>query len=115
LEDQQISSVIHSDKTGEAPEAAPPNIDDVVDWDKAVPVASTVKTLTANQDGSINYSFEFEHGDGSITAMFQDYFTDNLAPQSKIVNVIKSGDTLYAIRFTLDESGSIMGMIVMPE
>jgi hypothetical protein len=93
----------------------PPRIDEGIDWNTAVPVAATAKTLEVAADGAITYSYDFEHGSGEIIAMFGDLFTDNHTEQSKIINVIKNGDSVYAIRFALDGNGNITGMIVMPE
>ena len=86
-----------------------------VDWEKAKPVASTVKELTVSEDGKISYSYEFEHGSGTLNVLFDTYFKDKLAPQSVIVSKAASDNALYGVRFTLDENGTMKGMVVVPD
>ncbi len=86
-----------------------------VDWDKAVPVDSTVEELTVDANGKISYTYDFEYGSGSISVKFDEYFVDNQTAQSKIVSEMETDDILYGIRFSMDENGTITGMVVMPE
>ena len=90
-----------------------------LDWEKAVPVASTVKELTVADNGEIIYSFEYDNGEGNAIAFFSDCFTDGGGAQSKIVRIDSSTDTegnvsAFAIRFSLDENGVVTGSIVIP-
>jgi hypothetical protein len=87
-----------------------------VDWNKAVPVPSTVKELSVGASGEITYSYSTDqYGGGTITAMFEDCFTNDKTAQSKIVSYMESDTSLYAIRFSKDASGAITGAVVIPE
>jgi hypothetical protein len=90
-----------------------------IDWEKAVPVASTAKELAVADNGEIIYPFEYENGEGNAIAFFGDCFQDDGSPQSKIVRIDSSIDTegnvsVFAIRFSLDEDGIVTGVIVVP-
>jgi len=86
-----------------------------IDWDRAVPVTSTVKELTVDETGTITFTYDFEYGGGTIIVDFHEYFGDNQKPQSLIIHQIRSDDILYAICLSIDENGTITGMVVMPE
>lgn len=91
-----------------------------VDWDAAVPVESTVKELTVDEDGLIHYSWESEgYGGGTISRIYEQCFTDEPTAQSDVGDYMGSegsdGITIYAVRLTKDADGTIKGMIVVPE
>jgi hypothetical protein len=86
-----------------------------VDWDKSVPIVSTVKELTVSEAEIISYTFTTDkYGSGTISADFNDIFVKNQPAQSVIIQEFASDDTLYAIRLSMDENGIITGMIVVP-
>ena len=91
------------------------NLWDNVDWDKTVPVASTVKELTVDTNGKISYTYDFEYGSGTISTRFEDCFVKNQKAQSVIVSHMASDDKVYAVRFSMDEKGTITGAVVKPE
>lgn len=106
------------DESGDTPGIAKPW--ESVDWDNAVPVESTVKEITAGEDGLIRYTWDTgEYGGGTSVARYEDCFTDDQTVQSKIIDQMASGNgdtlTVYAVRFTKAEDGTITGMIVVPE
>lgn len=87
-----------------------------VDWDEAQPVASTVKELSVGADGMLSYTFSTdEYGGGTVTAKFSDCFSDEKKAQSSIVQLLASGDSICAVRFSMDEAGVITGAIVVPK
>ena len=91
------------------------NLWDNVDWDKAVPITSTVKELTVDAKGKITYTFDFEYGSGTISRQFDDCFVKNQKAQSIIVSHMASDDKVYAVRFSMDEKGTITGAVIRPE
>lgn len=92
-----------------------PDLWNGIDWDKAVPVSSTKKELRVADTGVITFTYDFEHGSGTVIDEFDNLFTESHTAQSAIVTVAASDDTLYAVRFSMDENGVITGMVVMPE
>lgn len=92
------------------------DFENAANWEEAVPVPGTEKELSVAADGSIIYSYETDsYGSGTLIAMFDDCFTDDPAPQSKIVGYMSCDDTMYAARFSKDENGVITGAIVIPK
>jgi len=84
-------------------------------WDNAKAVDSTVRELTVGANGVINYTYDCEYGSGTITAIFDDCFVDSKTAQSKIVSIMQDGNSVYAVRFSIDEQGAITGAIVISE
>jgi hypothetical protein len=82
-------------------------------WEKAVPVASTVKELNVSDDGEMVYEYAYGGSEGTVSKLYNDYFKDNREAQSMIVAVIDDG--AYAIRFSMDENGVITGAVVVLE
>jgi hypothetical protein len=91
-------------------------LQDDINWDKATPIASTVKELYVNAYDYINYSIDYKNTRGSIIVRYKDYFVNNKTAQSAIVYTsTDEDDNLYAVRLRMDENGMITGMIVVPE
>jgi hypothetical protein len=85
-----------------------------IDWDNAIVVSKTVKTLDVGEDGTLIFSFDFEHGSGTIVFEVDEVFEESNSEQSVIAHMMQSDDVPYAVRLTKDEKGIITGMIVMP-
>jgi hypothetical protein len=95
-------------------------------WLKAVPVDSTVKELSVDKDGYINYSYSYEYGEGTIRekwSMESDiYFSlkhraeegdrrDYTFNERRIET--PDGTVWEAVRFTIDENGVLTGAIIL--
>ncbi|GHU79692.1 hypothetical protein FACS1894191_3090 [Clostridia bacterium] len=89
-----------------------------IDWDRAIPISSTIKQLSVNANGVIAYSINYEKYGGIVkaSALFDKCFVDNGTAQSKIVSYNAHNDTMiYGVRFSMDKNGVITGMLVVPE
>ena len=84
-------------------------------WDNAIAVDSTVRELTVGANGEINYTYDCEYGSGTVIAMFDDCFGDSETERSKIVAIMQDDNSMYAVRFSMDDQGVITGAIVILE
>jgi len=105
-----------SEEFGETPDAW-----STTDWDRAVPIESTIQVLTVNANGFLEFYFDVEEFDvtGSGLTSIDGLFEDNGLPQSVIVGggetYGENGHFIYAIRISRDADGVITGKVVVPE
>jgi len=105
-----------SDDVGETPDAW-----SIIDWDRAVPIESTIQVLTVNENGFVEFAFNVEEFDfsGSGLTSIDGLFEDNGLPQSVIVGggeaYGENGHFISAIRISRDANGVITGKVVVPE
>ena len=85
-----------------------------VNWETAIPVEKTIKKLVVGSDNTIIFSFDFEHGSGTVTVQYADHFSNDKIEQTSTVNMMANDDVIYAIRLVKDVNRTITGMIVMP-
>ena len=93
------------------------------DWDNAATIDSTQETLFVDENGIINYAgfIEYYNWFGPpISVPFNDMFEDNGEAQSGIVQMRllwnhEGTDFKHqGIRFSLDENGELIGVVVEP-
>ena len=91
------------------------------DWDSAVPIESTVKELTVNANGMLEFNFDLGEwgGTGNMLIAFDGLFENNGAPQSVTVGGGEghgeNGHIIYAIQVSRDANGVITGKVVVLE
>jgi hypothetical protein len=91
-----------------------------LDWEKAVPVASTIKDLAVADNGEMVYEFVYGDSEGTASAFYSDCFSEGGGAQSKIIRIDSEGYAdgsfnAYAIRFSLSASGVVTGAVVIIE
>jgi hypothetical protein len=92
----------------------------LLDWFSAEPVTSTVRVLTVDNNGYVNFSWRYENGNGSIRKLFNDIFPiphipgDRLDATFNHRRIESPGGVLWeAVRFTIDGDGVFTGAVVV--